>query len=71
MAGIFRRRSFAQYVFGPDRATMLKTQLPAERHRRSRPASPPGPKGWDKRRTKIETAQQALVTELETPCRPR
>ncbi len=67
MAG--RASFFAQYVFGPDRATMLKTQLPAyataEAAQRATRA-----KRLDKRLDQIETAQQALVTELETPADP-
>jgi hypothetical protein len=60
---------FAQYVFGPDRATMLKAQLPAdaeqETARRAAHAN-----RLDKQLAKNETAQHALITELETPADP-
>jgi uncharacterized protein (DUF3084 family) len=60
---------FTQYVFGPDRATMLKTQLPAdakqEAARRAAHA-----RRLDQQLAKIATAQQALITELETPADP-
>jgi cell division septum initiation protein DivIVA len=60
---------FTQYVFGPGRAAMLKTQLPAdakqEAARRAAQA-----KRLDQQLTKIATAQQALITELETPADP-
>jgi uncharacterized protein (DUF3084 family) len=60
---------FAQYVFGPDRAATLNAQLPAdaaqETARRAAHA-----KRLDKQLTKIDAAQQALITELETPADP-
>ena len=60
---------FAQYVFGPDRAAMLKTQLPAdtaqETIRRAAQA-----KRLDKQLAKVEIAQQALITELDIPLTP-
>jgi uncharacterized protein (DUF3084 family) len=60
---------FAQYVFGPDRAAMLQAQLPAdtaqETARRAAQA-----KRLDKELAKVETAQHALITELETPADP-
>ena len=60
---------FAQYVFGPDRAAMLDARVPADAaadaaQRASRA------KKLDKRLDQIETAQQALITELETPADP-
>ena len=56
-------------MFGPDRATMLKTQLPAtaEQDAAQRAAQA---RTLDKRLAKIETAMRALVTELETPADP-
>ena len=60
---------FAQYVFGPDRATMLKTQLPADATAEAAQRATRA-KRLDKRLDQIETAQQALVTELETPADP-
>ena len=60
---------FTDYVFGPDRAAMLKAQLPAdaaqEATRRATQA-----KRLDKQLAKIDTAQQALISELETPGGP-
>ena len=60
---------FTQYVFGPDRATMLAAQLPAdaaaEAGRRTVQA-----KRLDQQLAKVETAQAALITELETPASP-
>jgi hypothetical protein len=60
---------FAQYVFGPDRAALLKAQLPAdaatETARRATQA-----KRLDQQLAKNELAQQALITELETPADP-
>jgi site-specific DNA recombinase len=60
---------FTDYVFGPDRAAMLKAQLPAdakqEAARRAAQA-----RRLDQQLAKIETAQQALITELETPADP-
>jgi site-specific DNA recombinase len=60
---------FTQYVFGPDRAAMLTAQLPAdaaaETARRAAAA-----KRLDQQLAKTETAQAALITELETPADP-
>jgi hypothetical protein len=60
---------FTQYVFGPDRAAMLKAQLPAdatqEATRRALQA-----RRLDQQLAKIEVAQHALITELETPPTP-
>src|ERR1700761_8272854 len=60
---------FTQYVFGPDRAAMLTAQLPAdaaqEAARRATAA-----KRLDQQLAKTETAQAALITELETPADP-
>jgi uncharacterized protein (DUF3084 family) len=56
-------------VFGPDRAAMLKAQLPAdaaqEATRRAAQA-----RRLDQQLAKNETAQQALISELETPADP-
>jgi hypothetical protein len=60
---------FTQYVFGPDRATMLTAQLPAdaqeEATRRAAQA-----RRLDQQLAKNDTAQNALITELETPADP-
>jgi len=60
---------FTQYVFGPDRAALLKAQLPAdakqEAARRATLA-----KRLDQQLAKNEAAQHALITELETPTDP-
>jgi site-specific DNA recombinase len=60
---------FTQYVFGPDRAAMLKAQLPAdakqEATRRAALA-----KRLDQQLAKNDLAQQALISELETPADP-
>jgi hypothetical protein len=60
---------FATYVFGPDRAALLNAQLPAgtgqETARRAAHA-----KRLDQQLAKNEVAQQALITELETPADP-
>jgi hypothetical protein len=60
---------FTDYVFGPDRAAMLKAQLPTdaaqETGRRQAQA-----RRLDKQLAKNETAQHALITELETPADP-
>jgi len=60
---------FTQYVFGPNRAAMLKAQLPAdakqEAARRAQLA-----KRLDQQLAKNEAAQQALITGLEFPADP-
>jgi hypothetical protein len=60
---------FATYVFGPDRAAMLQAQLPAgtEQQTARRAAHA---KRLDQQLAKNETAQHALITELETPADP-
>jgi hypothetical protein len=64
LAGFFTER-----VFGPDRATMLTTQLPAsaadEAARRQAHAA-----ALRKQLAKIDTAEHALITELEAPAAP-
>ncbi len=60
---------FAQYVFGPDRAAMLKAQLPADAEQEAARRATQA-KRLDKRLAKVELAQQALITELETPADP-
>jgi site-specific DNA recombinase len=64
LAGFFTER-----VFGPDRATMLTTQLPAsaadEAARRQAHAE-----GLRKQLARIDTAEHALITELEAPVDP-
>jgi hypothetical protein len=60
---------FQDYVFGPDRAALLKDQLPASAAGQA--AKQAARIQWvDKRLAKIELAQRALVTELETPAKP-
>jgi hypothetical protein len=60
---------FAQYVFGPDRATMLKAQLPADAEQETARRAAQA-KRLDKQFAKNELAQQALISELETPADP-
>jgi site-specific DNA recombinase len=60
---------FTQYVFGPDRATMLKAQLPADAEQEAARRAAQA-RRLDKRLAQIETAQHALITELETPADP-
>jgi hypothetical protein len=60
---------FTQYVFGPDRAAMLAAHIPATAAAQA--AKRAAQTRWlDQRLAKIETAQRALVTELETPASP-
>jgi ATP-dependent Clp protease ATP-binding subunit ClpA len=60
---------FADYVFGPDRAAMLDAQLPADAAQEAAQRATRAKK-LDQRLDQIETAQQALITELETPADP-
>jgi hypothetical protein len=60
---------FAQYVFGPDRAAMLKAQLPADAEQETARRAAQA-KRLDKLLAKNELAQHALITELETPADP-
>jgi hypothetical protein len=60
---------FAQYVFGPDRAALLKAQLPADAEQEAARCAAQA-KRLDQRLAKVELAQQALITELETPADP-
>jgi hypothetical protein len=60
---------FTDYVFGPDRAAMLAAHLPATTAQHA--ARQAARTRWlDQRLAKNETAQRALVTELETPADP-
>ena len=62
-------RFFTDRVFGPDRATMLATQLPAsaagQAERRDKQAA-----AIRRKLARIDTAETALITELETPADP-
>jgi hypothetical protein len=60
---------FATYVFGPDRAAMLKAQLPADTEQETARRAAHA-KRLDQQLAKNEVAQQALITELETPTDP-
>jgi DNA invertase Pin-like site-specific DNA recombinase len=60
---------FTQYVFGPDRAAMLAAQLPADAEHEAAQRQLQA-RRLDKRLAQIELAQQALITELETPTDP-
>jgi DNA invertase Pin-like site-specific DNA recombinase len=60
---------FAQYVFGPDRGAMLKAQLPADAAQQAARRAVQA-KRLDQQLAKVELAQQALITELETPADP-
>jgi hypothetical protein len=60
---------FQEYVFGPDRAAMVAAHIPATAAQQA--AKRAARIQWlDKRIDKIKTAQNALVTELETPADP-
>ena len=62
-------RFFTERVFGPDRAAMLTTQLPAsaagQADRRDKQAA-----AIRRKIARIDTAETALITELETPADP-
>ena len=62
-------RFFTERVFGPDRAAMLATQLPAsaagQAERRDKQAA-----AIRRKLAQIGTAETALITELETPADP-
>ena len=62
-------RFFTERVFGPDRAAMLTAQLPAsaadQAERRDRQAA-----AIRRKITRLDTAETALITELETPADP-
>jgi uncharacterized protein (DUF3084 family) len=60
---------FNQYVFGPDRTAMLTAQLPADAEQEATRRQAQA-RRLDRQLAKIETAQQALITELETPADP-
>jgi hypothetical protein len=60
---------FAQYVFGPDRAAMLNAQLPADAEQEAARRAAHA-KRLDQQLARNETAQHALITELETPADP-
>jgi len=62
-------RFFAERVFGPDRAAMLAAHIPAtaaaaEQRRRTQAGT------LRRKLAKIDTAEAALITELETPADP-
>jgi hypothetical protein len=62
--------SFDQYVFGHDRAALLTAQLPAtaaghaEAHARQHAH-------WRAELARIDTAERALIAELEQPADPQ
>ena len=60
---------FTERVFGPGRAAMLTTQLPAsaagQAERRDKQAA-----AIRRKLARIDTAENALITELETPADP-
>ncbi len=62
-------RFFTERVFGTDRAAMLTTQLPAsaagQAERRNKQAA-----AIRRKLARIDTAEAALITELETPADP-
>jgi len=62
-------RFFTERVFGPDRAAMLTTQLPAtaagQAERRDKQAAT-----IRRKIARLDTAETALITELETPADP-
>ena len=62
-------RFFTERVFGPDRAAMLTTQLPAtaagHAERRDQQAA-----AIRRKIARLDTAEAALITELETPADP-
>ena len=62
-------RFFAERVFGPDRAALLTTQLPAsaagQAERRDKQAA-----AIRRKIARLDTAETALITELETPTDP-
>ena len=62
-------RFFTERVFGPDRAAMLTAHIPAsaaaQEQRRHNQAE-----AIRRKLTKIDTAENALITELETPADP-
>ena len=62
-------RFFTERVFGPDRAAMLTTQLPAtaagQAERRDKQAA-----AIRRKIARLDTAETALITELETPADP-
>jgi site-specific DNA recombinase len=62
-------RFFTERVFGPDRAAMLTTQLPAtaagQAERRDKQAA-----AIRRKIARLDSAETALITELETPADP-
>ena len=62
-------RFFTERVFGPDRAAMLATQLPAsaagQAERRDKQAA-----AIRRKIARLDSAETALITELETPADP-
>jgi uncharacterized protein (DUF3084 family) len=60
---------FTDYVFGPDRAAMLKAQLPADANQEAARRRAQA-RRLDQQLAKIAAAQDALITELETPADP-
>jgi len=56
-------------VFGPDRAALLKAQLPADAKQQAARRATLA-RHLDQQLAKNEVAQQALITELETPADP-
>ena len=62
-------RFFTERVFGPDRAAQLTTQLPAtaagQAQRRDKQAA-----AIRRKLARLEGAETALITELETPADP-
>ena len=56
-------------MFGPDRAALLKAQLPADAKQQAARRATLA-RHLDQQLAKNEVAQQALITELETPADP-
>jgi site-specific DNA recombinase len=60
---------FTDYVFGPDRAALLQAQLPADASQEAKRRTAQA-RRLDQQLAKNETAQHALIAELETPADP-